>query len=116
MPEPEIPVLFTHWEGFVGWLLDRTEGFPKRLRPTLTHRIENTALDVFDALVDARWNRGRVAALERANADIDRLRLLLRLAAERRALGRRSFQHACEELERAGRMVGGWLRQVRSVS
>jgi len=109
---PEVPVVFARWEAFVGWLFERTEGFPRRLRPTITVRIENLALDVFEALVDARYDRGRRAALRRINHDLEKLRLLLRLAHTQRALAGRSFHHACEEIDTVGRMVGGWLRHA----
>lgn len=111
----EIPVLFVHWEAFVGWLLDHTEKFPRRLRFTLTNRIDNLTLDIFEAIVEARYSRQRIPILERINLALEKLRLLLRLARDRQVLPRRSFEHACKEIEVAGRMVGGWLRQQRKL-
>jgi len=109
---PDVPALFVHWEAFVGWLMDRTTGFPKRIRFTLTGRIDNLALDVHEGIVEARYTRERQPILRRINLDLEKLRLLLRLAHDRRFLDHRSFSHACAEIETAGRMVGGWLRQA----
>ena len=110
----EVPTLFVHWEKFLGWLLDHTERFPRRLRFTLTNRIDNLVLDIYEGLVVARYTRHRIPILERINLDLEKLRLLLRLARDRGFLNRRSFEHGCKEIETAGRMVGGWLRQQRS--
>lgn len=110
---PDAPTVFVHWERFLGWLLDRTEKFPKRLRFTLTNRIDNLALDVFEQLIEARYSRDRHALLERINLELETLRLLLRLAHGRQMLDTRAFSHACEEIDTAGRMVGGWLRHQR---
>jgi hypothetical protein len=110
---PDVPVLFVHWETFLGWLLDHTERFPKRLRFTLTNRIENLALDVFEAIAEARFRRDRLPSLERVSLGLDTLRLLLRIARDRRCLDPRSFEHACKQIDQAGRMVGGWLKEER---
>lgn len=111
---PEPPVLFAHWERFTGWLLDRTEKLPKRVAFTFRTRIDNLALDVFERLIEARYQRDRTATLGRINLDLEKLRLLLRLAQAQRLLDPKAFCHACAELDAAGRMVGGWLlRQQR---
>lgn len=110
----DIPELFGQWERFTAWLFGKTAGFPSRLRHSLTARIEARALDVHEALVGARFNVNRTAALQQINLDLDRLRLLLRLAHDLQALDHRAFQYACAELDSAGRMVGGWLRHERA--
>lgn len=114
MAKVEIPTLFVHWEEFLGWLLDRTEGFPKRMRFTLSNRIDNRAIDIFERIVEARYNRNRVPLLTAVNRDLETLRLLLRLANQRRAIDNKSFSHACAQIDVAGRMVGGWLRQQQA--
>ena len=107
----EVPTVFAQWETFTGWLLDRTAKFPRQMRQSLTLRVENCALDVFDALIVARWQPvARAAALRGVNAELERLRLLLRLAHTRQCLDHGAFEHACREIDATGRQVGGWLR------
>lgn len=107
----EPPVLFGMWERFVGWLLVRTEKFPKRVALTFRIRIDNLALDIYERLIEARYRRERVPHLQRINVDLEKMRLLLRLAHEQRILDPGAFGYACAELDTVGRMVGGWLRQ-----
>ena len=80
---------------------------------TALRAIEDRTLDVHEALVEARYGHGRLAALERANLDLEKLRLLLRLATTRNALPRKTAAHAFEQIDEAGRMVGGWLKHTR---
>lgn len=110
MSSPEVPVVFARWETFTLWLFQRTADFPRRLRASLTTRIELTCLDVHQALVDARFARDRAGALDCANADLDRLRLLLRLARDLGCLAARQAEHAFLAIDEVGRMVGGWKR------
>lgn len=118
----EVPVVFARWERFVAWLFDRTEKFPKRVAFTFRMRIDNLALDVFERLVEARYQRDREPTLRRVNLDIEKLRLLLRalkprrhrpapascwfrqppimrpLSHEQKILDDKAFEHACGEL------------------
>ena len=112
----EVPVVLVRWEQFVLWLLDRTEKFPKRLAFTFRTRIDNLALDVYERLVEARYQRDREALLRRVNLDLEKLRLLLRLSHAQQALDHRAYEHAAEELQTVGRMIGGWRSQQRSGS
>lgn len=110
---PEIPALFVSWEQTTGEILDRTLRFPKAVRFTFSTRIDNLALDVLDRIVEARYASGRrkKTALEEVDLMLSRLRVLLRLAHERRYLSGRGFEHLIRRIDEAGRMVGGWRKQ-----
>ncbi|MEM7585627.1 MAG: diversity-generating retroelement protein Avd [Acidobacteriota bacterium] len=108
--QANVPVVFTQWEAFVGWLLERTQKLPRRLRFTFVSRIDNLALDVFELLVEARYTRQRAPILRRVNLNLEKLRLLLRLVHDQGHLDRRAFAHAVTKIDEVGRMVGGWLR------
>ena len=77
---PDVPIAFARWERFTVWLFEHTARFPKRLRHSLTHRIELRCLDVFEGLTAVRYASRPQAALKRTSAALDSLRLLLRLA------------------------------------
>lgn len=110
----EVATVFAHWEQFLGWLLERTEKFPKRVAYTVRSRIDNLALEVMERLIEARYCRERGPILARLNLDFEKLRLLLRLSHRSRILDTRAFERACAEIDTAGRMVGGWQRHGRT--
>ncbi len=109
----ELP-LFVHWERTVGDLLDRTMRFPKAVRFTFSGRIDGLALDVLERLATARYEAPTAKRVTLAEVDalLVRLRVLLRLSAERHYLDRRGFEHVMRAVDEAGRMVGGWRKEV----
>jgi hypothetical protein len=95
------------------WLIPRVNEFPRAQRFVLGERIESTALDLLDVLVEAQYRRDTVELLGRANLTLVRLRHLLRLANDLHLLGARRFEFVSERVEELGRMIGGWSRQQR---
>ena len=112
-PDGELPV-FVLWEKLTLCLFERTEKFPRSVRPTLTVRIENAALDVLEGLVTARFQAGRekLGTLRTLDDRVTRLRVLLRLAAARGHLSTGGYEDLNRQIDEAGRMLGGWRRQV----
>ena len=111
---PDEPVLLLHWEETVGILLDKTARFPKSARFSFAGRIDGLALDVLEALVRARWAPRESKARWLADADLHLavLRTMLRLAHERHHLPLAGFEHLVRRVDEAGRMLGGWRKQV----
>jgi hypothetical protein len=95
------------------WLIPRINEFPRSQRFVLGERIENTALDLLDILVEAQFRSDKLALLARANLTLARLRHLLRLANDLHLLGARRFEFVSERIEEIGRMIGGWSKQQR---
>ncbi|MBM4398611.1 MAG: diversity-generating retroelement protein Avd [Deltaproteobacteria bacterium] len=110
MPPSELP-LFTHWDTTLKDLLSRTRKFPKSVRHTFANRIEDLALDVVERLVEARWARSKAAILRAASLDVEKLRILCRLAHDEGFLDHRGYEHVARNLDEAGRMLGGWIKQ-----
>jgi hypothetical protein len=115
MPEEELP-LYLHWVKFLDWLLSRTEKFPRRMRLSLSNRLENLALDFLQDLVEARYTRDKTATLRRMNLRLEQLRVLLRLCHDRRLLTPEGYEYGARMLLEAGRMVGGWIRSREPVA
>lgn len=113
MSLPELP-LFVLWEKVLGDLLDRTQGFPKRLRFVLTQRIENLGIDVLEAVTEACYARPatKVQRLRDADLALLKLRVLLRLAHQRRCLSNAAHEHLARRIDEAGRMLGGWRKEL----
>ena len=108
------PALLVHWEKTVGDLLDRTQRFPKAVRFTFASRIDGLALDILESLVRARWSApaGKARLLASADADLAVLRTLLRLSSDRRYLDRGGLEHMSRLVDEAGRMLGGWRKNL----
>jgi hypothetical protein len=101
---------------FLVWLVPVIEKFPKAQKFTLGDRIELTALDVLDALIEATYTRDRLQHLRHANLGIEKLRFLLRLAADLKLLDRRRYEHAARTLDDTGRVIGGWMKAFNAAA
>ena len=100
--------LEAHYQ-FLAWLIPVIDRFPKSQRFTLGDRLENTALDVLERLIEATYTRDRRMHLQSANLGIEKLRFLLRLSADLTLLDKRRYEHAARTLDETGRLVG-WKR------
>ena len=69
---------------FMLWLIPAVEKFPRSQKFLLGDRIQTTALDVLERLIEATYTKARRPALLQANLGIEKLRLLFRLASEMR--------------------------------
>jgi hypothetical protein len=103
------PAIEAHYQ-FLMWLAPAIDRFPRSRKFTLGDRIEVTALDVLEELIEATYNKERAACLRRANLGIEKLRFLLRLAADLRLLDRKGYEHAVRTLDGTGRLIGGWMK------
>jgi hypothetical protein len=59
---------------FLAWLIPTLDKFPRRQKFLLGDRIESTALDVLEGLVEATYTRNRGRLLEAVNLKLDKLR------------------------------------------
>ena len=95
---------------FLTWLVPTIENFPRSQKFTLGDRIQATALDVLEALIEATYTRDRRGQLIRANLGLEKLRFFLRLANELKVLDPRRYEHAARALDDVGRLVGAWTK------
>ena len=102
--------------GLTLWLIPTLERFPRRQKFLLGDRIQTTALSSLESLTEATFTRRRSRLLDRVNLDLDKLRLLLRLAKELGHLDPRRYEHAARRLDEVGRLVGGWRRAHRDAA
>jgi hypothetical protein len=103
------PALEAHQQ-FMLWLVPAVERFPRAQKFLLGDRIQSTALDVLEALIEATYTRDRRGHLARANLGLEKLRVLFRLATELRHLDPRRYEYAARSIDEIGRLVGGWQK------
>jgi hypothetical protein len=99
---------------FTLWLVPTVEKFPRTQKFLLGDRMQSTALDVLERLIEATYTRVRQSALRDANLGIEKLRFLFRLATDLGYLDLRRYEHAARSLDEVGRLVGGWIRAAHA--
>ncbi|MCO5179999.1 MAG: diversity-generating retroelement protein Avd [Anaerolineae bacterium] len=111
---PEM-VIFTRTYDLLGWLLPKTERFPKLYRSTVTQRLMDAVLDFQEALYEAQAFDGKIRLrhLRQADAHLNKTRLYLRLAQQWGWLSPGQYEHAGRMVAEIGRLLGGWIRETQ---
>ena len=93
-------------------MTQRTRKLPRDLKFVLGDRILSTTFDVFDALLEAKYTRGKKPLLERANLLLERLRFQIRLCLEEKLISVRQYEYIAGMINEVGRMTGGWIKSL----
>lgn len=111
MPDP-IPI-FTKTYDLLTWLIPHTLNFPRSQRFVVTKRLQDALLDFQEHIIEANRVSGaaRVALLRQADADLDKVRLYLRLASRWEWLDEGQYRHVSLMIQEIGRMLGGWIKK-----
>ena len=109
---PQRLILFERWMDNTKWILEHTQRFPKRLRHTLTERLERTCLEILEGLTTAAFSRQRAASLTQVDDALNRLRVLVRLTHELRLWSEGQYEECMRRVEETGRMLGGWKKSI----
>jgi hypothetical protein len=103
------PAVEAHQQ-FILWLVPTVEKFPRSQKFLLGDRIQTTALDVLESLIEATYTRDRHGHLARANLGLEKLRVFFRLATELQHIDVRRYEFAARSIDEIGRLVGGWAK------
>lgn len=97
------------------WLIPHIGKWPKWVRPTLGNQVIECLLNMFRACVSgyARPKQQKLQYLYRASAELDGLRLLLRLSVSLRLTSIKQFEHVSGLAGEVGRQLGGWMGAVK---
>lgn len=104
--------VFTKTFDFVTWLVNASNRFPRSQRFAVTKRLLDAGLNFQERLVDANACQGKVRMknLNLADAELDKVRLYLRLALRWSWLSKGQYEHAAKQVAEIGRILGGWKR------
>ncbi len=112
MTDKQQSPIFTKTSNFLLWLLQHTEKYPKSERFRLAKRIEDAAFDFYEDLIQAAKSGNKKHLLLAADLELDKLRLYLRLAHNRKLTDHAQYFYAAEALTEIGKLLGGWLKTL----
>jgi len=111
-------VIFSQTYDLLCWLLPQCERFPKSQRFVVTQRLQGAALGFQEAIFEANARRGtgRLQHLQAADAQLNKLRLYLRLARQWDWLAIGQYEHVSRMVAAIGKLLGGWIKQTNAGS
>jgi hypothetical protein len=114
MQQFDIPIIHKTYELYRE-LHELQRTIPKIERFTLWMRCEDTVLKVLEGLIRAGHLSQDVRAtqLVTVSAEIDMLRVFLRLSVDIKAITQKKSLPLQEQLDEIGRMLGGWIKSIK---
>ncbi len=67
-------------------------------------------MEILELLVEAAYSQSKMELLKAANLKLEKLRYLIRLAKDLRAINIKAYGHAAKLIDGVGRSIGGWLK------
>lgn len=98
------------------YLLPILHRAPKAWRFTLIGRIIDSMLTMATLMVEANQRRNKIDALYRLDRELEKLRLLCRLAVHQdiHVLTVKQYGLVAERTDEIGRILGGWIKSQNS--
>jgi len=91
-------------------IYNEVHNFPKEYKYSLGEKLQNVCLELLDYIVIANSERDKRLYLKRANQQVDRLRIYVRLCYALNVFGKRKYEVLSKYIDEVGRMAGGWLK------
>jgi hypothetical protein len=105
----EIPAV-TKLYDIILWLIPQIEKFNRDYKFTLGDRIISNLLNSLEIIIEAVYTKEKYQLLKRLNLQIEKLRYLIRLSKDLRALNLKKYAYISNEINELGKMVGGWIK------
>ena len=102
--------LFEHWYKALDWILSSVEKFPRNARFSLASRIAELALEAMELIIEAIYSKNRAIVLDKLNLNFEKLRVLFRIAHDRKYISVRQYEYISRIINEAGKMTGGWRK------
>ncbi len=110
---PQSP-LFVKTYDFLLWLIPLTLKFPKAQRFLLAERLSRMMLDFYDTILEAVIEtEQQTEQLRRADKQLTKIRLYIRLSYDLRCINLGQLEHASRSVDELGRLLGGWQKKQR---
>jgi four helix bundle protein len=87
--------------------------FPKSQRFVLGQQIQNSMIGIAVMIVQANAERDKRRTLWQIDVELEKLRLLIRLAKDLRFLPVRQYGLVSERVSELGRLLGGWTKSAQ---
>ena len=92
------------------WLYPAVNKFPKSQRFVLGQQVENTILNILKGIIQANAERMKLPHLKQVSVELDKLRIIIRLAKDLKFFNVRQYEFAANKINEVGKMLGGWIK------
>jgi len=106
-------VIFQKVYDLILWMYPLINKFPKKQRFVLGQQLENALLDILKGIIQANQERNKLEILKQVSIDLDKFRILFRLAKDLRFMSIKQYQFGAEKINEVGKVLGGWMKSSK---
>lgn len=107
-------IIFQKVYDLILWMYPLINKFPKSQRFVLGQQLENTLLEILKGVIQANQERNKLEILKQVSIDLDKFRILYRLAKDLKFMSIRQYQFGAEKINEVGKILGGWIKSCRA--
>ncbi len=96
------------------YLFPLIERFPKKQKFVLAQQIENCMIDIQKLIIQTNKSRNKIPNLFKLDIELEKLRLLIRLAKDLRFLSIKRYGNISEMINEIGLLLGGWIKSQKT--
>jgi hypothetical protein len=97
---------------FFLWLWPLINKFPKSEKYVLGEKLKFCFLEFFDAIISYNYNYDRKESLKKANIELEKLRLFIRIARDLNIINFTKYEIASRKLNEIGKLLGGIIKTI----
>ena len=107
--------LYQAIEDLALWLVPHVGKWPRWIRPTLGQEVMHCLMNVLRSTTTAYAapRDRKLPHLEKASADLDGLRMLMRISVSLHLTSHEQFAHVSRLIGEVGNQIGGWLKRCK---
>ena len=87
--------------------------FPRKQKFVLSQQIENCMIDIQKLIIQANKSRHKIPHLFQIDVELEKLRLLIRLAKDLRFLSIKRYGNISKMTNEIGYLLGGWIKSQK---
>ncbi|PIN81102.1 four helix bundle protein [Candidatus Woesearchaeota archaeon CG10_big_fil_rev_8_21_14_0_10_32_9] len=103
-------ILFKKYYDLLLWIYPVTRKFPNKEKYVLGEKIQTIALNVLENIIMIASNKEREKALIKADIELEKLRILIRLSNDLKLLDLRRYEYASKKIIEIGKILGGIIK------
>jgi len=107
-------IIFQKLYDLILWTYPLINKFPKKQRFVLGQQLENILLDILKGIIQANQEMDKLETLKQVSIDLDKFRILFRLAKDMRFMNINQYQFGAEKINEVGKILGGWIKSSRT--
>jgi len=89
---------------------EETHNFSREYKYSLGQKIKDVCLELLNLIIIANSEREKKPYLKKANQQVDKLRIYIRLCHSLNIIGKKKYEVLSKYIDEIGRMAGGWLK------